>query len=135
MNEIISGIGIFVLGILITIGAIEVVQRLWSQNTDKRPGEEVPHVPPEMYIIENLAKMPGDLSGAQLQALHLDLVKRYHLPDGEAGEVLSFVMRSRAFERVAGARCTCYADSKQYGKYFHAPSCEYRQFLERKGRK
>jgi hypothetical protein len=134
MSEVVSGIGIFVLGILITIGALMVVQGLWSRNTDNRSVEEVPHVPPEMYIIENLAKMPGDLSGVQLQAMHKDLIKRYHLPDEDAGEVLSFVMRSRAFERVAGARCTCYVDSKQYGKYFHAPSCEYRQFLERRGR-
>ena len=135
MNDIVSGIAIFALGILITFGGIWLVQLFWRPGSDKQTREITEQVSPEMYVMENLARLPVDLSGEQLESLHRGLVSRYHLSEEEAGEVLRFVMRSRAFERVAGARCTCYVDSKQYGKYFHAPSCEYRQFLERKGRK
>jgi hypothetical protein len=130
MSDLIAAIGIIVLGILATIGSIFVVQVVFSRPTQNSQTEREDQVKPEEFVLESLHSLPAEISAEQIAQINHDLQKRYHLSAADAEETLNAVIRSSAFERVTGARCTCYDESKQYGKYFHAPSCEYRQFLE-----
>lgn len=134
MNDIIAGIGIFLLGILATIGAIWGLQVASSRQSKPAGKADTLQVTPEEFILEHLQGKLPELTAAELVEAKKVLRKRYRMSKAEADEILTGVIRSRAFERITGARCTCYAESKQYGKYFHAPSCEYRRFLEERGR-
>jgi hypothetical protein len=130
MSEILPGIGIFLLGMLITIGIIWIIQVI-SANQTPKPSSVVPsQVTPDEFILENLLSLTLAPPADQIKKIKKELRRRYRLSKSEADEKLTSAIRSSAFERVTGARCTCFAESKQYGKYFHAPSCEYRQFLE-----
>jgi hypothetical protein len=130
MNEILPGIGIFLLGVLATVGIIWIIQVITTRQKPKSTNPIQVQVTPEEFILEHLSSQPPDPPSDQIQKIKKDLKKRYRLSKSEADELLTNAIRSSAFERVTGARCTCYAESKQYGKYFHAPSCEYRKFLE-----
>jgi hypothetical protein len=130
MSEILPGIGIFLLGMLVTIGIIWIIQTVSTRQTQQPSNMEQSQVTPEEFILEHLLSLPPNPPPDQIQKIKKELKKRYRLSKSEADEKLTNAIRSSAFERVTGARCTCYAESKQYGKYFHAPSCEYRQFLE-----
>ena len=133
MSDLLAGIGIFVLGILATIASVLVVQVVFSRRLKDQKINNEYQVKPEEFILERLRSQPAELSAEQIEKIQFDLQKRYHISAVDAEETLNAVIRSSAFERITGARCSCYAESKQYGKYFHAPSCEYRQFLENKG--
>ena len=130
MNDLLAGIGIFVLGIVLTIGSIWLIQQYYNRRTEKATSKSKFAVLPEEYLIEALFNLPALLSEENIYEIIKELQNRYHLTEVEADEKLTAVIRSNSFERVTGARCTCFAESKKYGKYFHAPSCEYRKFLE-----
>lgn len=132
MNDIFAGLGIFFLGIVATVGAILLVQKVVERRSKPREKPADPQVTAEEFILERLQKLSLDLSAEQIEEVQQALQERYNLSAADAEETLTGVIRSEAFERITGARCTCYAESKQYGKYFHAPSCEYRKFLEEK---
>jgi hypothetical protein len=114
------------------VGAILLVQKVVERRSKPREKPADPQVTAEEFILERLQKLSLDLSAEQIEEVQQALQERYNLSAADAEETLTGVIRSEAFERITGARCTCYAESKQYGKYFHAPSCEYRKFLEEK---
>ena len=130
MDDIFPGIGIFLLGMLVTVGVIWIIQVITTRQKPKSTNPIQVQVTPEEFILEHLSNLPPDPPSDQIQKIKKDLKKRYRLSKTEAEQQLTNAIRSSAFERVTGARCTCYAESKQYGKYFHAPACEYRKFLE-----
>ena len=130
MNDLLAGIGIFALGIVLTIGSIWLIQQYYTRRVDKPTQRSQFTVLPEEYLTEVLFNLPALLSEDQIFHMIKELQSRYQLTEVEADEKLTAVIRSNSFERITGARCTCFAESKKYGKYFHAPSCEYRKFLE-----
>jgi hypothetical protein len=132
MNDVLPGIGIFFLGMLVTVGVIWIVQVVSARQKSEITDTIQMQVTAEEFILEHLSSLPPDPPTDQIKKIKKDLKKRYRFSNAEADEKLTNAIRSSAFERVTGARCTCYAESKQYGKYFHAPACEYRQFLEEK---
>jgi hypothetical protein len=129
MSDWLAGIGIFVISTLATIGSIWLIQQYYARRADSKPDPSNYMVSPQEYLTEVLYKLPALLSVSQIDQMLIEVQNRYQLSEIEAEELLTAVIRSNSFERVTGARCTCFAESKTYGKFFHASDCEYRRFL------
>lgn len=131
MSDLLVIIGIFALGILATIGSIWLIQYIYDRRATlkEEPGKYM--ISPEEYLTEVLFNLPALLSTSQVDQMLVEVQKRYQLSKGEAEDKLTAVIRSNSFERITGVRCTCYADSRTYGKFFHAADCEYRRFIEK----